>query len=152
HVHHAATQVLERGEGDEELVADGLYRPGAIASVGKARHGRIGEGAEGSEVAIRTFTDHLHKTTLWRCRGPIRPEEVGRIQDRPLAVLPDLQPGEDGGIALGEGVVDEDRMGWIDGGVPAADDAIDGIEDQGGRGARAGVWVRDLEVRRRVVD
>ena len=52
--------------------------------------------------------------------------------------------------AGGEGVLHDDRMGRIDVGVPAADGAVDRIEDQEGR--RGLAVLRDHKVRRRVVD
>jgi hypothetical protein len=69
-----------------------------------------------------------------------------------LAVLGHVQPGVDGGVAGCEGVPTgyEDRMGWIDVRVPAADGAVNRIEDQAGR--RGLVALRDHKVRRRVVD
>src|SRR6516162_150551 len=79
-------------------------------------------------------------------------EEVGRKQDILPPALPDIQTGVDGGCAVvvDQGVVQNDRMGWIDVGVPSADEAVERIEDQGGRSGNA--VFRDLEVARRIVD
>jgi hypothetical protein len=64
--------------------------------------------------------------------------EVGRIQDILPLALPDLQTGVDRGCTgVGQGVMHDDRMGWIDDGVPSADDAVERIEDQGGRSGLA---------------